>query len=132
MDKTYQDLVAQLRDKTARGKAMWNQEGRATEFVLHLDCATVLVDRWPDHEQGEMIQLSVFAPEGRRIDDLIVARGDDDTGAFEILAGLHEAVRRHACRVDETLAAILQELRNRDEVGREKNDASDIEDSIPF
>jgi len=118
MDSKIAQAIQTLITGTEQRKLNWEKaEERKAEFRLKLQHGWVTVGKWrwtdpSEGAEGTSADITFTNPEGIPIDSHTF-NTQDSREEFYQLERLHEAARRNALRVDESLSGILGEIESR-------------------
>ena len=118
MDPKIAKTIETLIKGTERRTLNWERaQERRAEFRLNLKHGWITVGKWnwTDQEegsQGQSVDITFANPQGETI-DTFTYNTQDSPADYTFLVRLHDAARRNALKVDESLSDILGELENR-------------------
>jgi len=118
-------LILKLEEKTKKGNANWQTSSGADEFQIKLDSGKIVIDSYFNEFDSQWyVSLVVFNKEGSEVIRNTVEQ-NDVSGDYELLYNFHKIVQNSYLKTDETIAKMILEINNDDEVG-------EVDDSLPF
>ncbi|MEM7808559.1 MAG: hypothetical protein AAF561_10635 [Planctomycetota bacterium] len=104
MPDKYRQLVEVLLEKTAQGKVDWSESARSS-FSFSTDSRSInILDWYDDDAERFSYSLSIRDELGNIIDSFVASPSAD---GFDLLQSLHDAARRSARDIEQTINDLL-------------------------
>jgi hypothetical protein len=139
MDDRYIELLKSIIIKTNEDNAIWKDTSTSDQYALYLDSGSIIVDYYQERNhpeygsQPEGYGVTIINRDGVEIED--IKRWSSEGGeAFDIIRDLYHTAKRSFLKVDETIDGMIEEVENKDRVGRreEQEDTFEPDDDLPF
>ncbi|MCG8073278.1 MAG: hypothetical protein N0C86_14990 [Candidatus Thiodiazotropha taylori] len=127
----YFSLVEKLVHRTSQGEVNWKSTSDNHQFLVYFNKFTLSVSQsFDQHNQEAYIRIVLLNDEGSEIDSFWVHESDNH---WELASQLFTGARRKALQIDEAIHTIMDELDNKDTVGKKELPIKEeFDDGIPF